>query len=188
MGRRHGDGQLGREDSRQGSSWHTQQGGRLWSRVGKAVAGQWVSSWWTRGQTAQPRVPGWGNKVSNYWLKSPVGVEVAAGETPSLTGEFLGETHRGLECTQTHPLRKQHQKGPIWLWVAEGVTENWQRVEQVPLVPIGPLPHIQRHSAAMSVTPTWWIPKALPLYVTGTPRKKKWPKWKNRSKLQKKYN
>ena len=30
------------------------------------------------------------------------------------------------------------------------------------------------------------MPKTLPLYLTGTPRQKKWPKWKNRSKLQKK--
>ena len=37
--RRGGDGQPGREDSRQGSGWLTQQGGGLWSRVGKAAAG-----------------------------------------------------------------------------------------------------------------------------------------------------
>ena len=65
-------------------------------------------------------------------------VEAAAGETPSLTGEFIGETHRGLECTQIHPLGNQHQKGPIRLWVVEGVTEILQRVEQAPLVPLGP--------------------------------------------------
>ena len=46
-------------------------------------------------------------------MKAPVGVEVAVGETPSLTGEVVGETHRVLEHTQTHPLRKQLQKGPI---------------------------------------------------------------------------
>ena len=32
-------GRWDREDSQQGSSWRTQQGGRLWSGVGKAVAG-----------------------------------------------------------------------------------------------------------------------------------------------------
>ena len=42
-----------------------------------------------------------------------MGVEAAAGETPSLTGEVVGETHRGLERTQAHPLGNQHQKGPI---------------------------------------------------------------------------
>ena len=32
------------------------------------------------------------------------------GETPSLIGEFVGETHRVLECTQTHPPGNQHLK------------------------------------------------------------------------------
>ena len=43
---------------------------------------------------------------------------MVAGETPSLTGEFIGETHRVLECTQTHPPGSQRQKGPVCLWVA----------------------------------------------------------------------
>ena len=42
-----------------------------------------------------------------------MGVKVAAGKTPSLTGEVVGETHRGLEGVQAHPLGKQHQKGPM---------------------------------------------------------------------------
>ena len=67
-----------------------------------------------------------------------MGVEEAAGETPSLTGEFIGETHRGLESAQAHPLGSQHQGGPIWLWVAEEVTEVQQKMEQVPLLPLGP--------------------------------------------------
>ena len=96
-------GSRGREDLWQGGGWRTQRGGGLWSRVGKAAAGWRGSSWWTRWQTAKPRVPAWGNKASNHPLKTPVGVEVAAGETPSLTGEFVGETHRVLECTHTHP-------------------------------------------------------------------------------------
>ena len=75
-------------------------------------------------------------------MKTPVGVETAAGETPSLTGELIGETHRVLEHTQTHPPGNQHQKGTICLWVAGEVTENWQRAEQAPLFPLGPLPHI----------------------------------------------
>ena len=40
---------------------------------------------------------------------------VATGETPSLTGECVGETYRILECTQIHPPRNQHQKGLICL-------------------------------------------------------------------------
>ena len=86
-------------------------------------------------------------------MKTPLGVEAAAGETPSLTGEFVGETYRGLKHTQPHPLGKQHQKGPIGLWIVEGVTDIPQRVEQAPLLPLGPLPHVQHHSAEMSVTP-----------------------------------
>ena len=32
-----------------------------------------------------------------------MGVEEVAEETPSLTGEVVGETHRGLEHAQAHP-------------------------------------------------------------------------------------
>ena len=81
-----------------------------------------------------------------------MGVGAAAGETPRLTGEIVGETHRGLEHAQAHPLGNQHQRGPISLWVAEGVTEIRWRVEQAPLLPLSPSPYIQHHSAAISVT------------------------------------
>ena len=70
------------------------------------------------------------------------------GDTPSLTGEFIGETHKVLECTQTHTPRNQHQKGPICLWVVAGGTESWQRAEQAALFPLAPLPHVQCHDAA----------------------------------------
>ena len=93
-------------------------------------------------------------------MKTPVGVE-AAGETSSLTGELIGETHRVLEHTQTHPPGNQHQKGPICLWVAAEVTENQQRTEQAALFPLGPLPHIQSHSIVTWVGLPWQIPKAL---------------------------
>ena len=72
------------------------------------------------------------------------------GVTPSLTGEFIGETHRVLECTQIHPPRNQHQKGPIFLWVAEEVTESGQRAPQVAL---RPLPHIKHYKAVKWVAP-----------------------------------
>ena len=49
------------------------------------------------------------------------------------------------------------------MWVAEGVTEIWQRVQPAPLIPIGPLFHTQHQSTVTSVTPPWWIPKTLPL-------------------------
>ena len=79
-------------------------------------------------------------KIQSLWLKTPVGV-AAVGETPRLTGELAGETHRVLERTQTHPPWNQHQKGPICLWVAGEVTKNWQRAEQAALFPLGLLPH-----------------------------------------------
>ena len=79
----------------------------------------------------------------------------AAGETPRLTGEFVGETHRALVHAQTHPPRNQHQKGPISLWVAEEVTESPPRVEQEALFPLGPLPNIEHYKAATWVAPPW---------------------------------
>ena len=64
-----------------------------------------------------------------------MGVE-AAGETPSLTGEFIRETHRVLECTQAHLPGNQLQKGPICLWVVEEVTDSQTRAEQAALFPL----------------------------------------------------
>ena len=101
-------------------------------------------------------------KPQNLWLKKPLRVE-AVGKTPSLTGEFVGETHRILEHTQNHPPRNQHQKGTICLWVAAEVTGSWQRLEQVGIASSRSLPHLQRHNTVMWVAPPWWISKALPL-------------------------
>ena len=70
-----------------------------------------------------------------------MGVEAVVGEIPSLTGEFVGETHKIQECTQAHLPGNQHQKGPICLWVVGEVTENWQRAEQAAWFLLGPLPH-----------------------------------------------
>ena len=72
-------------------------------------------------------------KPQNLWLWKPVGVGVA-GETPNLTGEFTGETHRILGHKQTHPPTNQHQKGPICLCVVGEVTESQQRAKQVALL------------------------------------------------------
>ena len=80
---------------------------------------------------------------------------VVAGETPSHTGEFIGETHRVLKSTQTHPPVNQHQKGPIYLWVVGEVTESQLRAKKVALFPLRPLPYIQRHNAAQWVAPPW---------------------------------
>ena len=103
----------------------------------------------------------------------------AVREKPSLTGEFVGETHRVLECTQTHPPRNQHQKGSVCLWVVEKVTDSWPRAEEVALFPFGPFPHMQHHSASTWVALPWQIPRLHPLILkrcTETKKKKKeWP-------------
>ena len=93
-----------------------------------------------------------GNKVSkplaekNLW-----GVE-DMGETPILTGEFVGETHRVLEHTQNHPARNQHQEGSICLWVVEEMTESQWRAEQWHCSLSDHPPHIQCHNQAT------WLP------------------------------
>ena len=61
---------------------------------------------------AQPRVPVRLNKASKPLTVNTL-VEAAAGETPSLIGQFIGETYRVLECTQAHPPGNKHQKAPI---------------------------------------------------------------------------
>ena len=64
-----------------------------------------------------------GNEPQYLWLKKRVRV-LAGGETPGLMGEFLRESHGDLECTENHPPRNQHQKGPRYLWIAEEGTER----------------------------------------------------------------
>ena len=72
----------------------------------------------------QPRVPVWGNKASKPMTEKTCRGCRGGRNTPSITGECVGETNRVLECTQTHPPRNHHQKGPICLWVKEEVTES----------------------------------------------------------------
>ena len=151
-GRRGGDGHPGRKNSQQGGSWRT------WTR--RSHFHVWVNQ--EEQQITQPRVPAWGNKASKPLTETPVGVE-AAGETLSLIGEFVGETHKVLEHTQTHPPGNWRQKGPICLLVAEKVTKSWWRAEQVALFPLGSLPHIPHHNTAMWVAVPWRIPNAPPL-------------------------
>ena len=98
--RRGGDGQPSGEDSQQGGGW--------WNRwlVEPAVPHLHTDKpGGTTGKRERPPNPGFQCreiKPQNHWLKKSVGVE-ATGETPSLTEEFIGETHRILECIQTHP-------------------------------------------------------------------------------------
>ena len=125
----------------------------------------------------------------------------AAGETHSLKGELVGEIHRVLQSTENHPPGNQHQKDPICFWVAEEVTESQLRAKQVALFPLRPIPHIQSQNAAR------WLPhpgeylRLHPLFCNRHAETKNiyiciyiyiliyiWPKLKNRSMLQKKYN
>ena len=76
------------------------------------------------------------------------------GETPNLTGEFVGETHIVLEHMQTHPPGNQHWKGPICLWVVEEVTESGVRAKQAALLLLGPLHNTPQHHN----TATWVAP------------------------------
>ena len=48
----------------------------------------------------------------------------------------------------TAPTRESAPEGPNLIVGGGGVTEDRQRVEQVPLLPLGSLPHLQRHSTA----------------------------------------
>ena len=116
-------GSQGGEGMWQGGTWRTQVGegaaGRSGSpnlHVDKPVG--------TTGEreSLHPRVPVRGNKASKPRAIKTCGVE-AVGEIPSLTAEFVAETHRVLERTQTHPPGNQHQEDPTHVWVKEEVTE-----------------------------------------------------------------
>ena len=101
------------------------------SRGGDAQLGQ-------RGCSARSSLEN--QAVPHLHVDKLVGTVMAMGETPSLTREFFGEAHSVLEQTQTHPPKNQHQKGPIYLWVAGKVTERRSRAEQGALLPLGPSP------------------------------------------------
>ena len=64
-------------------------------------------------------------------------------ETPSLTGEFAGGTHRVLECTQAHTPGNQHRKGHSSLVASEGNDIKWGDSSASSIVPFWmPLPKI----------------------------------------------
>ena len=81
------------------------------------------------------RLSAWETKDSILQaIKKSVGI-VAAEETPSLTGEFVGETHRLRKCTQTHPLANPHLKGHKPLVGSEGSDRKWDKSEASSIVP-----------------------------------------------------
>ena len=124
-------------------------------------------------------------KASKPLTKKPVGVEVA-GETPSLTREFVGETDRVLEHTQNHPPRNQHQKGLICLWVAEEVTESQLRAEQVKLFPLGPLPNIRATIQQSGLLHPGKYLGSSPSYITGALRQRNTAQMKEQIKAPEK--
>ena len=71
------------------------------------------------------------------------------------------------------------------MWVAGEVTETQQRVEQAPLLPLGPSPTYSI-TAVTSGTPPRKTPKAPPLYLTGVPRQKKMTQKKEQIKAPEK--
>ena len=70
------------------------------------------------------------------------------GETPSLTGESTGETHRVLEQTQAHLPRNQHQKGYNPLVGSKGSDRKWGKSQASSIVnSVTSLPHtVPQHS------------------------------------------
>ena len=124
--RRGTDQQPGGEDLRQGYGWRTS-----WSH-------SFMQKNWEEQLGSETDHTTQGSSAGKESLK-PLAVKTCGltvvGETASLTGEFVGETHRVLECTQTHPPGNPHQKGPICLWVAEVVTESLPRGKQATLFP-----------------------------------------------------
>ena len=89
-------------------------------------------------QTTQLWIPAQETKTSKHLAVKTVGVG-AVGDTPSLTGEFVGEIHGVIEHTQNHPPGNGHQ---IHLWVEREVTEIRVRARQVALFPFRILPDI----------------------------------------------
>ena len=99
-------------------------------------------------QAGQSRVPAWRNKASKP-LKKPVRGEV---KLPA-SQESYWRDPQGPRMYTNPPTQEAVPERPNLIVVVEGVTENWQRAEQAPLFPLRPLPQIQCHNAATSITP-----------------------------------
>ena len=84
------------------------------------------------------------------------------GETPSLTGEFVGETHRVQERTQNHPTKNPHQKGPNCLQVAGEILKTSESQASSIVPSMTPPPHTAPNAETWVALP-WPIPKAPPL-------------------------
>ena len=86
-------------------------------------------------QTTKPKVSVRKTKDSKPQdVKKSVGV-VVVGETTSLTGQFVGETHRVLKCTQTHPPANQYLKEHNPLVGSKGSDRKWDQSRASGIVP-----------------------------------------------------
>ena len=87
----------------------------------------------------------------------------AVGETPSLTGEFVGESHRVLEMYTSPHTRESPPEGPNLL-VGTGVSD-WKPAESQTsrIVPSWTPPPHTAPQCSEWVAPPWQIPKFLPL-------------------------
>ena len=85
----------------------------------------------------------------------------AAGETPSLTGEFVGQDPQGPRMYVKPPTWESAPEGPNLLVGSKEVTESQVSVIVPSLTP----PQQTYHNTATWVTPPWRIPKALHLTV-----------------------
>ena len=88
---------------------------------------------------------------------------MVVGETPSLIGEFIEETHRILEHTQSHPPGHQHLKEHNLLVGSEGSDRKWGESPARGIVPsLTPPPHTAPQCNKEG-SYAWQIPKAMPL-------------------------
>ena len=137
-------------------------------------------------QTMQLRVPVWETKASK-----PLDVKTCGSwssrETTNLTGEFVGETHRVLEGTQSHPPGNQHQKDLICLWVVGEVTECWRKPSKWHCSLSDPSPTYSTIMKQHMLPHPGEYQKLHPLQCNRCTKTMKYGP-KNRSKLQKKYN
>ena len=139
---------------------------------------------WGVTQTTQPRVPAQGNKSSKPLTEKICG-GCDSGRNSYPHRRVLWRDPQGPIMYTNHPPGNQHQKGPICLWVAGEVTESQPRAEQEALFPLGPLPKFSATTQQVSCPILENTRGSTPYYVTGVPRQKIWPKWKNRSEPRK---
>ena len=111
---------------------------------------------------------------------------MVAGETPSLTGEFLGEAHKVLEGTQTHLPANQHMKGHNLLVGSkgrEGTYRKWGESQASGIVPSLTLPPQTVPQCSKAGCPTL---ANVPYNITGALRRRNMAQMKEQIKTPEK--